>query len=291
VNGPDSPFFWGAFACYLAGTVLASAYAGLRRPLLRRSVFALTAAGFVLNTVALVVRSSASGHLPVTNLYEYLTFFAWAIVAGFLLLWRREGLSLLTVFAAPVAFAMMVVASLFPARVEQQLMPALQSYWLTIHVTLAVLGEAAFAVAFVAAVLYLIAGGRAGAGRSVGSAVGVAPAGGADGAGTRERGLGDPATYDEITYKAIGVGFPLFTIGALFAGAVWAQRAWGTPWSWDPKETSSLVVWLVYAIYLHARLVRGWRGRGASVLSIVGFALTFVTILGSRILGGLHSYG
>jgi cytochrome c-type biogenesis protein CcsB len=269
VSGPDYSFFWGAFACYLAGTVIASVYAGLRRPALRKTVLWLTGAGFVLNTVALVARSVISGHLPVTNLYEYLTFFAWAIVAGFLLLWRRRGLSLLTVFAAPIAFAMMVMASLFPARAEQQLMPALQSYWLTIHVTLAVLGEAAFAVAFVAAVLYLVASRRADAGGR----------------------LGDPATYDEMTYKAIGVGFPLFTIGALFAGAVWAQRAWGTPWSWDPKETSSLVVWLVYAIYLHARLVRGWRGKGASVLSIVGFGLTFFTILGSRILGGLHSYG
>ncbi|MFH1502299.1 MAG: cytochrome c biogenesis protein CcsA [Candidatus Eisenbacteria bacterium] len=261
MNGPDVFFFWLAFWCYLGSTVLASLYAGLRRDGVRRAVFVLTLSGFVANTVALVVRVVASGHMPVTNLYEYLTFFAWAIVAGFLLLWKRKDLSLLTVFAAPVAFVMMVVASMFPARVEQQLIPALQSHWLTIHVTLAVLGEAAFAVAFVASVLFLAA----------------------------KRGNAD--RFDEITYRAIGIGFPLFTIGALFAGAVWAQRAWGTPWSWDPKETSSLVVWLVYAIYIHARLVRGWRGRGSAVLSIVGFALTFVTILGSRILGGLHSYG
>ncbi len=282
MSGSDYMFFWGAFGCYLAGSVLASVYAGLRRPGLRRAVLWLTASGFVLNTVALVMRTAISGHLPVTNLYEYLTFFAWAIVAGFLLLWRREELSLLSVFASPIAFAMMVMASLFPARPEQQLMPALQSYWLVIHVTLAVLGEAAFAVAFVAAVLYLTASARGGAN---GAEID------AGGAGAPRGRLGDPATYDEITYKAIGVGFPLFTIGALFAGAVWAQRAWGTPWSWDPKETSSLIVWLVYAIYLHARLVRGWRGKGASVLSIVGFGLTFFTILGSRILGGLHSYG
>jgi ABC-type transport system involved in cytochrome c biogenesis permease subunit len=265
LSGPDSVFFWTAFGCYLAGTVVASLYAGLRRPGLRALVLALTGLGFASNTVALVVRAVVSGHLPVTNLYEYLTFFAWAIVAGFLLLWKRRDLSLLTVFAAPVAFTMMVVASLFPARIEQQLIPALQSYWLTIHVTLAVLGEAAFAVAFIASVLHLVA--------------------------SREGSSSDPHRFDEITYRAIGVGFPLFTIGALFAGAVWAQRAWGSAWSWDPKETSSLIVWLVYAIYLHARLVRGWRGRGAAILSIAGFALTFFTILGSRILGGLHSYG
>lgn len=278
MNGPDAPFFWTAFWCYLGATVAASAYAGLRRPGLRRLVFALTLVGFASNTVALVARTVVSGHLPVTNLYEYLTFFAWAIVAGFLLLWKNRELSLLTVFAAPVALTMMVVASLFPTRIEQQLMPALQSYWLTIHVTLAVLGEAAFAVAFVSSVLFLVAGRR-----------GSPQSGGAAG---REAGGAEAADrFDEVTYRAIGIGFPLFTIGALFAGAVWAQRAWGTAWSWDPKETSSLIVWLVYAIYLHARLVRGWRGAGAATLSIVGFALTFFTILGSRILGGLHSYG
>jgi cytochrome c-type biogenesis protein CcsB len=203
----------------------------------------------------------------VTNLFEYLSFFAWAIVVGFLLMWRRRGLELVTVFASPVAFAMMVMASLFPARLEQQLIPALQSYWLWIHVTLAVLAEAAFAVAFVASVLYLVGSRR----------------------GFRDPSGGD--TLDTVTYRAIGIGFPLFTIGALFAGAVWAQRAWGSPWSWDPKETSSLIVWLIYAIYLHARLVRGWRGRGAATLSVVGFAMTIFTILGSKILGGLHSYG
>ena len=267
MSGPDVPFFWTALWCYLAASIAASVYTGLRRPAVRVVVLALTVAGLAANTAALIARAVVSGHPPVTNLFEYLTLFAWAIVVGFVLLWRKKGIELLTVFAAPVAFAMMVVASLFPARIEQQLIPALQSYWLWIHVSLAVLGEAAFAVAFVSAVLYLVGRGRG------------------------LRGGPDSGLLDEVTYRAIGVGFPLFTIGALFAGAVWAQRAWGTPWSWDPKETSSLVVWFVYAIYLHVRLVRGWRGVGPAVLSIVGFALTIFTILGSRILGGLHSYG
>ena len=267
MTGPDVPFFWTALWCYLAAAIAASIYTGLRRPAVRAVVLALTVAGLAANTVALVARAVVSGHPPVTNLFEYLTLFAWAIVVGFVLLWRKKGVELLTVFAAPVAFAMMVVASLFPARIEQQLIPALQSYWLWIHVSLAALGEAAFAVAFVSSVL-----DRVGRGRGL-------------------RGGPDPGLLDEVTYRAIGVGFPLFTIGALFAGAVWAQRAWGTPWSWDPKETSSLVVWLVYAIYLHVRLVRGWRGAGPAVISVLGFALTIFTILGSRILGGLHSYG
>ena len=263
----DMLFFWAAFWCYLAGTVTASVYIGTRSDAVRRLTFVLTLVGFALNTTALIARGVAAGHPPIANLFEYLSLFAWSAALGFLIIWRRKGLELLTVLASPVAFALIVVASLFPTAVDQQLIPALQSYWLIIHVSLAVLGEAAFAVAFVASLLHLIRGDSA-----------TSPLPSAD-------------ALDRVTYRAIGIGFPLFTIGALFAGAVWAQRAWGSPWSWDPKETSSLVVWLIYAIYLHVRLVRGWRGTAPAVLSIVGFAMTIFTILGSMILGGLHSYG
>jgi ABC-type transport system involved in cytochrome c biogenesis permease subunit len=257
------PFFWAAFWCYLGATVAACAYAGLRSPRARALAYWLSVVGLAANTVALVVRGVLSGHPPVTNLFEYVTLFAWATVLGFVLLWHRRGAELLTVFGAPVAFALMVVASLVPESIERQLIPALQSYWLWIHVSLAVLAEAAFAVAFVASVLYL----------------------------RREsgEGEGDHDALDAIAYRAVGVGFPLFTIGALFAGAVWAARAWGTPWSWDPKEVSSLIVWLIYAGYLHVRLARGMR-RAAAVISIVGFAATILTVLGSKFLGGLHAY-
>jgi cytochrome c-type biogenesis protein CcsB len=266
-SNPDMLYFWISLWCYLGGTVAACVYAGVRRPFVRAATFALTLAGFLANTVALVIRAVVSGHPPVTGLFEYMTLFAWAIVLGFLLLWRRKGLDLVAVFGAAFAALALAMASMFPARIEQQLIPALQSYWLWIHVSLAVLAEAAFTVAFVAAVMYLI-GGRRGF-----------------------RGTPDALTLDSVAYRAIGVGFPLFTIGALFAGAIWAQKAWGSPWSWDPKETSSLIVWFIYAIYLHARFVRGWSGTGAAWLTILGYAVTIFTILGTRFLGGLHSYG
>jgi cytochrome c-type biogenesis protein CcsB len=267
MQSADMLLFWIALWCYLAGLVGASIYAGTRRQAVRSAVFAVTLLGFASNTVALVARSIASGHPPVTNLFEYLSFFAWAIVLGFLLIWRKKGLELMTVFGSTVAFAMMVIASLFPTEVSRQLIPALQSYWLWIHVTLAILAEAAFAVGFVASLMCLF-GDKRGHHR-----------------------LPKRALLDSITYGSIGVGFPLFTVGALFAGAVWAQRAWGTPWSWDPKETSSLIVWLVYAIYLHVRRTRRGSIALTSGLSVLGFALTILTILGSRFLGGLHSYG
>jgi cytochrome c-type biogenesis protein CcsB len=233
----------------------------------RTIVFYVTLLGFASNTGALIMRSVLSGHPPVTNLFEYLSFFAWAIVLGFLLIWRRKGLEILTAFAATIAFAMMAMASMFPSDISRQLIPALQSYWLWIHVSLAILAEAAFAVAFVASLMCLLGDKRG------------------------HRRLPDRNLLDSITYRAIGIGFPLFTVGALFAGAVWAQRAWGTPWSWDPKETSSLIVWLVYAIYLHVRRTRKGSIALTSGLSVLGFTLAILTILGSKFLGGLHSYG
>ena len=266
-TGIDMLLFWAAFWCYLAATFGAAVYAGTRSARLRAAVHVITILGFAANTAALIVRWYLSGHPPVTNLFEYLSFFAWAIVLGFLFIWRKRGVELLTVFAPTVAFAMMVMASLFPADINKQLMPALQSYWLWIHVSMAVLAEAAFAVAFVASLLCLMGDKRG------------------------HRRLPDRGVLDRVTYGAIGIGFPLFTGGALFAGAVWAQRAWGTPWSWDPKETSSLIVWLIYAIYLHIRRTRRGSIAVTSGLSVLGFTMTILTILGSKFLGGLHSYG
>ena len=95
---------------------------------------------------------------------------------------------------------------------------------------------------------------------------------------------------DEISYKAISVGYPLFTIGALVFGAIWAHLAWGTFWSWDPKETGSLVVWLIYSAYLHSRYVKGWRGSRAAILAVLGFISALLTLVANLVLGGLHSY-
>lgn len=101
-----------------------------------------------------------------------------------------------------------------------------------------------------------------------------------------------PETLDEITYKSIAVGFPIFTIGGLIFGAIWADQAWGVYWSWDPKETWSLITWFAYAFYLHSRLLRGWRGKKAAVVAVIGFVMVIFTYLGvNLLLSGLHSYG
>ena len=148
-------------------------------------------------------------------------------------------------------------------RTIQPLVPALQSNWLHIHVITCFLAYAAFAVSFIAGLLYLV------------KWKGVIP--------PRE-------TLDEINYRSIIVGFPMLSAGIL-TGAVWAHYAWGTYWGWDPKETWSLITWIVYALYLHARLVRGWKGKRIALVSIIGFLSVIFTYFGVNfILSGLHSY-
>jgi cytochrome c-type biogenesis protein CcsB len=159
----------------------------------------------------------------------------------------------------------------------QPLVPALQSNWLISHVVTCFVGYAAFAVSFAVSILYLFKAKaeRISSGLPVGS----------------RSVLPDSSALDEIGYKTIAIGFPLLTIG-IVTGAFWANVAWGTYWSWDPKETWSLIVWLIYAAYLHARITRGWQGKKAAVLSIVGFAATLFCYLGvNLVLSGLHSYG
>ena len=160
----------------------------------------------------------------------------------------------------------------------EPLVPALQSNWLLYHVITCFLGYAAFAVACGISIMYLIKEKQEG------------PAGDVQAGGIIAQ---FPAVrvLDDLNYKAIMIGFPLLTLG-IVTGAAWANYAWGTYWSWDPKETWSLIVWFVYAAFLHARITRGWVGRRAAILSIVGFAATIFCYLGVNLfLSGLHSYG
>jgi cytochrome c-type biogenesis protein CcsB len=145
------------------------------------------------------------------------------------------------------------------------LVPALQSSLLSVHVAVAIVAYGTFSISFAAAVLYLIQGENG------------------------RRGLPSHEILDEISYKAVVIGFPFLTL-TIVLGAVWAEAAWGTYWSWDPKETAALVTWLIYGAYLHARAVRGWRGKRAAWLLLLGFGATLFTYFGNLFFGGLHSY-
>ncbi len=216
------------------------------------------------------------GRAPLTNMYESLAFFALTIALIYLVLERKYRVKTVGAFVAPFPFIVMAYAALNPNDI-QPLVPALQSNWLISHVVTCFVGYAAFAISFAVSILYLFkTGAERRSPKSPGAFGGFLPA---------------SSSLDEIGYKTIAVGFPLLTIG-IITGAFWANVAWGTYWSWDPKETWSLIVWLIYAAYLHARITRGWQGKKAAVLSIVGFAATVFCYLGvNLVLSGLHSYG
>jgi cytochrome c-type biogenesis protein CcsB len=214
---------------------------------------------------SLAFRAVATGHGPFANMYEFSMAFAFGILTAYMWFERRYHQRILALIALPVALAMMGYAATIPANIEP-LVPALQNnLLLTVHVAVAIVAYGSFAIAFASAALYA-----------------VQPADG-------RWGLPKPQVLDEIGYRAVVVGFPFLTLTILL-GAVWADTAWGTYWSWDPKETASLVTWLIYGAYLHARVMRGWRGNRAAWLLMLGFAATLFTYFGNLFFGGLHSY-
>jgi cytochrome c-type biogenesis protein CcsB len=220
---------------------------------------------FAFLTAWLVFRTIATGHGPFANMYEFSVAFAWGTVGAYLYFERRYHLRTLGLIALPVGLAMMGYALTIPSTADP-LVPALQNnLLLTVHVAVAILAYGCFSIAFGSALLYLIQ------------------------PETGRRGLPRPEILDEISYRAVVIGFP-FMLLVIVLGAVWAEVAWGTYWSWDPKETASLVTWLIYGAYLHARVVRGWRGRGSAWLLMLGFAATLFTYFGNLFFGGLHSY-
>ncbi len=274
----------------------------------------------------LTARWIDAGYFPLSNLYESLFFLAWGITALHLLAlhWTRS--RWVGVMTAPLATGIVAFAALaLPEEMQaaQPLVPALQSNWLMMHVTVMLLGYAALLVGSLLSISFLIVT-RGQEVQLKGNSLGLqfrpsrppahpkwtettlpSPTSELAYVGTRPTSLpaepppeGIPLQrlslaeiLDNTSYRLIGLGFPLLTIG-IIAGAVWANEAWGTYWSWDPKETWALITWLVFAAYLHARITKGWQGRRPALLASLGFGVVWVCYLGVNFLGkGLHSYG
>ncbi len=239
--------------------------------------------GFLVQTAAILLRWKESydmghGHAPLSNLYESVVFFSWTIILIYGIIEFKYKYRIIGAFVVPFALLGMAWAQLGLHSGIEPLVPALQSNWLLYHVITCFLGYAAFAVACGISIMYLIKEKQE-------ATSGDVPAGGivAQFPGVK--------VLDDLNYRAIMIGFPLLTLG-IVTGAAWANYAWGTYWSWDPKETWSLIVWFVYAAFLHARITRGWVGKRAAILSIVGFGATIFCYLGvNLLLSGLHSYG
>lgn len=369
-----------------------------------RIAFTTSIIGFAAHLVFFFARWAAAGHIPTSNMFEFMTFLAMMTILAFIIVYMIYKLPLLGAFAMPVGIIILAYASVFPQNI-QPLIPALQSYWLKIHVTTAALGEAFFAIGFAAGLMYLIrvvdftrtdptarkeqrgieftlffvllivsfigtvVGFQASgyearftqevvkidkngqevpqqefvdyvlppivqpfnsqvehmkpflgmeqplfqapswmngvnAGRKLNTVIWTVISGlvlyGLLRAVFRKplgavlhpitKGM-DPEDLDEISYRSIAIGFPIFTLGALIFAMIWASKAWGRFWGWDPKEVWALITWLFYTAYLHFRLSRGWHGRKSSWMAVIGFIVVMFTLIGvNLVIAGLHSY-
>jgi len=248
-------------------------------------------------TLQLIFRWSISGHFPISNLYESLYFLTWGITMGQLLLEREYESPIIPSVAVPIElFAVCFACFVLPEelKLSSNLVPALRSSWLVMHVTVVMLSYAALIIgSLLSASVLFVNTNKPLQIRSSSTGIG----GFKISNNYSFNDLVDPIEFshseelDTLSYRSILIGFVLLTLG-LISGAVWANEAWGTWWSWDPKETWAFISWLFYAAYLHMRISKGWQGRKPALLASTGFLVVLVCYLGVNFLGiGLHSYG
>jgi len=308
-----------AFSAYIVGTLIAIAYFLMRTPLLRKLIMPLAIIGIAAQFVELGTRWNMTGVWPLTNLYGSLSLFSAMGVLIFVIfafrydLWLVGG-GVLGIAAISLGYATLWNEGYMPA------VPALQSYWIKIHVPLVISAYATFMVAFVVSVLYLLKdtfekhyGSRVIRAQAAGTNLTIAArsASFSTGAMGLQRidspniaqaaehgdafaiwlaGLPSLVKLDVMTYRIIAVGLPLLSIG-IITGAMWAREAWGAYWQWDPKENAALASWIVYAVYMHLHTRASWRGTRSAWLNIIGFASIVFCYLGVNIfISGMHSY-
>lgn len=239
---------------------------------------ALTVVAAGLHLAGLVTRGLAADRVPWGNMYEFTLAGAFGVTAIYLLLLRRYSLRWLGLFVTGFAVVALMTAVLLLYVPAGPLVPALQSYWLVIHVIAAVIAAGAFAVGAMASALFLVKS-RAEARADGGPRTGYIAR------------LPRSAVLDRVAYRVHAFAFPVWTFAALIAGPIWAEYAWGRYWGWDPKEVWAFITWVVYAAYLHARATAGWRGKGAAVIALIGFGTVLFNFVGINLFGsGLHSY-
>jgi cytochrome c-type biogenesis protein CcsB len=236
---------------------------------LEKLMLLIVGLAFVNHTVSIVHRYAVGGHLPITSPHEAASFFAWCIVLLFFAMEFRYKVGLLASFVMPFVFALMLISSLM-ARELSPLSPTLQSYWLGIHIFFAFMSNAAFALACGVGIMYLVQEHY-----------------------LKSKKLGDlferlPSiqTLDYLNYRLITLGYPALIL-AIITGALWGNTVWGHYWRWDPREVWSLATMFIYSIIVHSRLLAGWRGRRAAILSILGF----ITVLGAFFVIKVLKYG
>ncbi len=258
---------------YAIGTVGYLIYVIRTELAIHRVAYGFLLAGFVSHSLGLGLLVSQIRQMPVTTLPQTFSLFAWAIVGSYLAFQLKFNIRILGTFVSPLAVVFMLLSSAIPSRV----IPTSQifkSFWLTSHVATMFVGNAIFALAFCAGIMYLLQE------RQIKK----------KSFGLLYQRLPSLETLDSLNYVCLTFGFPLITIG-LISGFIYAGAVWRSFWHWDPKEILSVVTWLIYAVLLHERLAVGWRGRRAAIMAIIGFSAILVTFVGaSLVLKGHHSF-
>ncbi|RJK96096.1 c-type cytochrome biogenesis protein CcsB [Vallicoccus soli] len=241
---------------------------------MNRIAVSLTTLAFVLHAAGVVTRAVSAGRVPWGNMYEFSITGALAVTAAYLLLLRRYDVRYLGVVVVPLVLLTLGLAVTVLYTDSAELVPALDSVWLVIHVSAVVVAAGVFTAGAGLTVLHLLRA-RAERRAALGGWLGRLP--------SAER-------LDRLAYRMHAFAFPLYTF-AVVAGAIWAENAWGRYWGWDPKETWAFITWVVYAAYLHARATAGWGGRRAAVIALVGCAALWFNYYGVNLwFSGLHSY-
>ncbi len=268
-------FFKLAFLLYLISTVGFFIYFYSLRPEALKGARLVLLGGFGCHTLNLILRLKIIGGPPVTSFHEASSFLAWAVVGVyFFLSYRGPKVYTLGTFLLPMVLFLMLASAMSPSEILP-LPPILRSLWFPVHALIALLSYAFFIVAAVAGFMYLLQERQVKRKRL----------------GGIFRRLPPLESLDRINELCLKYGFPLLTLG-IITGALWAEKAWGTYWTWDPKETWSLILWFLYAALLHERLIVGWRGRRAALMALLGFLFWIISFFVVNLfLPGLHSYG
>jgi cytochrome c-type biogenesis protein CcsB len=274
-------FFSLAFAGYTVAMSLFIGYVFTRRENLAIFGRGLLIATLVCHIISLIIRTIVarqlpehSWYVPWSNWFESFSFFAAVMIAQFLIIERKQGLPVLGAFVTPLAFITMVVAIHSPFGTQiPNLPPALQSYWMAIHVPVMFIAYAALGNAFGIGLAYLLQERQMKSRKPSHLVFRLPPL----------------DELDNLIYRVIMAAFPILTLGILL-GARWAYDAWGRYWGWDAKETWAFITWLIYLVYLHMRLYMGWRGRKTAYLSLIGFGVVIFTYVGVNYLSDLHGF-
>lgn len=266
----ENVLFTAAMCLYFAAMIVYFLFTALKKEKLSKLAIGVQTLALLLHTAALVCRGIGAGRLPLTNQYEFAASFAWGLCLVSLIFILKFRFPVLGTFLTPLIFLVIGYAAMQSKEVKD-LMPSLRSNWLGFHVSTAIIAYGSFGVSAVVSAIFLCRT-RMQDDSFWGQHV-----------PNREK-------LDLISYRSVCLGL-LFLTFTILTGAIWAERAWGSYWSWDPKETWSLITWIIYAVYLHLRLNRGWRGKSAAIFAVIGFACVLFTYVGvNTLLPGIHSY-